>query len=281
MSTQLSDSVTAIEQLRAFLRDEGYGAGIQRHYPPIARRFLAYLEDQNESVETAQPSDLEGFLRKEDRAYRKRHSRAPRDIRAWRVEHAAPARLLLRLVQGHWPRELPPTSRRQDFHRSLLSGYDAWMRELRGLAETTRHERVTDAFMSCVLRQPAGTRHASVTTHNERWKPDAELVGGTLAWPVALRRRSKVRCRSRVFDAPGARYGVVGELHACKLGPILLFGGSLPDRMVVQSRLIRSGLRGRQKEPSRNGGSCRWIPAPVSLVPQKGSELLDCRDAVG
>ena len=145
MSTQLSDSVTAIEQLRTFLRGEGYCAGIQRHYPPIARRFLAYLEDQNESVETAQPSDLEDFLRKEDQAYRKRHSRAPRDIRAWRIEHAAPARLLLRLVHGHWPRELPPVSRREDFHHSLLSGYDAWMRELRGLAVTTRHERVTDA----------------------------------------------------------------------------------------------------------------------------------------
>ena len=117
MPTQLSDSTRAIEQLRAFLRGEGYCAGIQRHYPPIARRFLTYLEDQNESAETAQPSDLEGFLQKEDRAYRKRHSRAPGDIRAWRIEHAAPARLLLRLVHGHWPRELPPTSRRQDFHR--------------------------------------------------------------------------------------------------------------------------------------------------------------------
>ena len=77
------------------------------------------------SVETAQPSDLEGFLRKEDQAYRKRHSRAPRDIRAWRVEHAAPARLLLRLVHGQLATRIPPTSRREDFHRSLLSGYDA------------------------------------------------------------------------------------------------------------------------------------------------------------
>jgi integrase/recombinase XerD len=145
MQTQQSDSTTRIEQLSAFLRGEEYCAGVQRHYPPIARRFLTYLEDQNESVETAQPSDLEGFLQKEDRAYRKPHSRAPRDIRAWRVEHAAPARLLLRLVHGHWPRELPPTSRREDFHRSLLGGYDAWMRELRGLAATTRGERVTDA----------------------------------------------------------------------------------------------------------------------------------------
>ena len=145
MQTQQSDSAARIEQLSAFLRCEGYCAGIQRHYPPIARRFLAYLEGQNKSVEIAQISDVEGFLRKEDQAYRKRNSRAPRDIRAWRIEHAAPARLLLRLVHGHWPCELPPTSRREDFHRSLLSGYDAWMRELRGLAVTTRGERCSDA----------------------------------------------------------------------------------------------------------------------------------------
>ena len=145
MPTQQSDSTTKIEQLRAFLRGEGYCAAVQRHYPPIARRFLAYLDDQKKSVETAQLSDLEGFLRKEDRAYRKRHRRAPRDIRAWRTEHAVPPRLLLRLVHGHWPDEPTPTSRREDFHRSLLSGYDAWMRELRGLAVSTRGERVSDA----------------------------------------------------------------------------------------------------------------------------------------
>jgi hypothetical protein len=56
MPTQQSDSATKIEQLRAFLRGEGYCAGVRRHYPPIARRFLAYLEEQNESVETARSS---------------------------------------------------------------------------------------------------------------------------------------------------------------------------------------------------------------------------------
>jgi site-specific recombinase XerD len=48
-------------------------------------------------------------------------------------------------VNGHWQRETPPTSWREKFHRSLLDGYDSWMRELRGLAETTRGERVNDA----------------------------------------------------------------------------------------------------------------------------------------
>jgi integrase/recombinase XerD len=145
MSTLPSNCRVRIEQLRAFLRGEGYCAEVQRHYPPIARRFLAYLEDHKRSIETAQSSDIEGFLRREHRTYRKRHRCAPRNIRAWRTEHAAPARLLLRLAHGHWPRELPPTSRRDDFHRALLGGYDAWMGELRGLSVNTRRDRIADA----------------------------------------------------------------------------------------------------------------------------------------
>jgi len=49
-----------------------------------------------------------------------------------------PARLLLRLINGRWPRQLPPASPREAFHRDLLEGYDRWMEELRGLATETR-----------------------------------------------------------------------------------------------------------------------------------------------
>lgn len=145
MPTDQSNRATKIAQLRAFLHSEGYCAGVRRHYPPIARRFLVYLADQRGSIETAQLSDIEGFLQREDRAYRKRHHRAPRDVRAWRAEHAAPPRLLLRLMHGLCPRAVRAASPREDFHQVLLDGYDAWMRELRGLSVATRGGRVIDA----------------------------------------------------------------------------------------------------------------------------------------
>src|SRR5471032_2103345 len=116
MSTQQSDRHARIEQLKAHLKSAGYCAEVQRHYPPIARRFLAYLSDQNRSVETARESDVEGFLTRERCGYRKRHQRAPRDIGSWRIEHAAPPQLLLRLVHGQWPLEIPPTTLREIFH---------------------------------------------------------------------------------------------------------------------------------------------------------------------
>jgi integrase/recombinase XerD len=145
MPTQQLDRHARIEQLKAHLKSAGYCAEVQRHYPPIARRFLAYLSDQNRSVETARKADVEGFLTRERRNYRKRHQRAPRDIGSWRIEHAAPPQLLLRLVHGRWPLEIPPTTRREIFHCELLTGYNSWMQDLRGLAATTRGERVVDA----------------------------------------------------------------------------------------------------------------------------------------
>lgn len=145
MSTQQSEHHARIGQLKTHLKAAGYCGEVQRHYPPIARRFLGYLSDQNRSVETARTSDVEGFLRRERRVYWGRHQRAPRDVGSWRIEHAAPAQLLLRLVHGRWPLEVRPTTPRERFHCELLSGYNEWMHDLRGLAATTRQERVIDA----------------------------------------------------------------------------------------------------------------------------------------
>jgi site-specific recombinase XerD len=145
MPTEQIDSSGIIAQFSSFLRGEGYCDHIIQHYPPVARRFLAYFLDEKRPLETARLADVECFVRGEELAYRQRYGRAPRNMRAWRTAHAAPPRILLRLVLGHAPHELPPGSRREEFHRSLLSGYDAWMRELRGLAVITRRQRRADA----------------------------------------------------------------------------------------------------------------------------------------
>jgi integrase/recombinase XerD len=145
MSTHQSEHHSRIEELRAYLRDQRYNATVRRHYLPIARRFLTYLDDHNQSVETALPADLDGFVRREQRAYRKRNGRAPPRILEWRRHHAGPPRLLLRLVHGRWPRELPPVTQREVFHREVLAGYEWWMSELRGLATVTREEHIARA----------------------------------------------------------------------------------------------------------------------------------------
>jgi site-specific recombinase XerD len=145
MSTKTDYDNATIERLKVSLRNEGYCEGIQQHYPPVARRFLTYLESQNLSIETAQLSDVESFLLRELKVYRNRYGRAPRNVSAWRTAHVAPSRILLRLALGQEPREVPSQGPQEEFQRTLLCGYDTWMLELRGLAAITRRHRVADA----------------------------------------------------------------------------------------------------------------------------------------
>jgi integrase/recombinase XerD len=145
MSIHASEHQAIVERLRIYLRDEGYCAEVQRHYPPIAHRFLRYLYEHGRSIGTVLTTDVDGFLRKERLAYRKRNGRSPPDVRQWRRELGCPARLLLRLVHGQWPPRLPPRTPREAFHRELLEAYDRWMDELRGLAAQTRESRIAVA----------------------------------------------------------------------------------------------------------------------------------------
>ena len=134
-----------IEQLRAHLKSAGYCTDVQRHYPPIARRILAYLSDQNRSVENRARVRCRRISNKRTLWLSETASTCATRHCSWRIEHAAPPQLLLRLVHGQWPLEIPPTTRREIFHCALLSGYNSWMHGLHGLAATTRNERVVDA----------------------------------------------------------------------------------------------------------------------------------------
>ena len=67
---QQSEYRARIEQLRAHLRNQGYGSVVCHNYPRIARRFLEYHYDHAKTAETALPADIEDFLRRERRVYR-------------------------------------------------------------------------------------------------------------------------------------------------------------------------------------------------------------------
>jgi site-specific recombinase XerD len=54
--------------------------------------------------------------------------------------------MLMRLVHGHWPVAAAPATAIEAFNSDLVQGYDAWMRELRGLAPITRSARTAQAL---------------------------------------------------------------------------------------------------------------------------------------
>jgi len=101
MSIQSSANASRIEQLKAHLKAKRYSVAIQGLYPPLAQRFLHYLESKAIAVEAARPSNVDDFIRRELQLCRKRNYRVPPDPRRWRWRYTRPIHMLLRLV-GSW-----------------------------------------------------------------------------------------------------------------------------------------------------------------------------------
>lgn len=183
---QQSECKARIEQLGVHLHDQGYGSVTRRSHLRITSRFLEYLYDHARTVETALPADVEAFLHREHRVYRKRHGRSPPNIPQWRRQRTAPLRLILHLVQGQWP-PVPASkleTSRELFHHELLKGYDMWMDELRGLARATRVQRIERAHE---LLSGLGERSKPDLLHDLQVRDiDAYLTGRT----EGLRRKS-------------------------------------------------------------------------------------------
>jgi len=118
----------------------------QRRYLWIAQRFVDYLGKKCIAVEAAHAPECDDFLRWELRSWRKRHGRDPRNVFEWRRRNRTAMNVFLRLVHGRWPVVATPVTAIEAFHCDLVRGYDAWMRELRGLASVTRSKRTTQAL---------------------------------------------------------------------------------------------------------------------------------------
>lgn len=158
MSIQVSGSASVIEQLKVHLKAERYAPSIQQIYPPLAQRFLDFLEGKNVAIEVACPADIDEFLRRELQLHLDRHGRAPRQSRQWRWKYTRPIHMALRLVHGRWPIASAPANALEAFHRDVVEAYDRWMRELRGLAVATRWQRTSLALQFLNALGPRGDK---------------------------------------------------------------------------------------------------------------------------
>jgi site-specific recombinase XerD len=135
-----------LEEFAVHLKTERYAAAIQRRYLWLAQRFVDYLGRKCIAIEAVGAAELEDFLQWELRSWRRRHARDPSNAVEWRRRYKTAINVFLRLVHGHWPVAAAPTTAIEAFHRDLVQGYEAWMRELRGLASVTRSRRTTQAL---------------------------------------------------------------------------------------------------------------------------------------
>lgn len=146
MPVQSSSTTSRLEEFEVHLKAERYAAQIQQRYLWIAQQFLDYLGRKCIAVEAVGAPQLEDFLRWELRSWRRRHGRNPRNTAEWRGRYKTAVNVFLRMVHRHWPVVAAPTTTIEAFHRDMVQGYEAWMRELRGLASVTRSTRTTQAL---------------------------------------------------------------------------------------------------------------------------------------
>lgn len=144
MSTpELSDEPSFwLRRIGDHLKEQRYGSCAPFRIS-TTRRFLEFLRRNDLTVSMVQPADIEKYLR--TLRVRRKSGRHVVGSKSLRAAHRAAIHILLRLVHGRWP--LPPVARcdRERFRDELISEYNAWMRDLRGLSESTRSSRCAEA----------------------------------------------------------------------------------------------------------------------------------------
>lgn len=114
-----------------------YGARVIIHHVWAVRRFFAYLEERELTLEAVRPADVETFLHVQAEQFRKQHRRAPRYETRWRSQFTAPIRLLLRMVDPQWPPPTPPTNAFERLQWEIRDGYGRWLTDVQGLSAAT------------------------------------------------------------------------------------------------------------------------------------------------
>ena len=122
-----------LTMLRKHLLEQRYGFGARFNYPHVARPFLRYLAKRKQSIESVSGADVARYL---DSLKLKRYRRPFPDHS--RRMHRASIHMLLRLVQGQWPPVAAPASVHERATQAMVTSFDTWMTELRGLSQNTR-----------------------------------------------------------------------------------------------------------------------------------------------
>src|SRR5580698_8826271 len=123
-----------LAQLRAHLESARYTQKVADRYLAVASYFVHFLDKNHVPIESAQPDQVDAYLRNALRIYRRTHGRRPPIEAGSRLTHTSGIHILLRLIQGRWPPEPVPAGPIQEFHARLCSSYVQWLRDLRGLA---------------------------------------------------------------------------------------------------------------------------------------------------
>jgi site-specific recombinase XerD len=123
-----------IAELSKSLTEQNYNPVVVANHRLYAHAFLDYLAERDMPVATVTPSQVEQYFCHTIQCFRVRYGRSP-SPRWHRLPHTAICKLL-RLAQGEWP---PSAAIEPDamLRHAICHEYETWLRDERGLADTT------------------------------------------------------------------------------------------------------------------------------------------------
>ncbi|MGH8137686.1 MAG: site-specific integrase [Steroidobacteraceae bacterium] len=145
MSDSKSPADIWLARLADHLKTERYNRCVAQNYSAAAKRFVDHLQTEGLLVGSVQSSDVEQYLAglRPSRKFRDRRHRATSGLRKL---HRSAIHMLLRLAHGEWPAAQTPTDGHELRHNQVVSEYDGWMGDLRGLSTETRSDRCAEAY---------------------------------------------------------------------------------------------------------------------------------------
>lgn len=105
---------------------------------------MAFLEKQGIKVGAVQPENVERYLERARRQYRRRHGHFP-EYKSWRGTQTNGIHMLLRMVFGQWPPVLVGATQTEIFARERCQEYVRWMTSFSGLAPLSMSDRRDEA----------------------------------------------------------------------------------------------------------------------------------------
>ncbi len=227
MSDQLFSREVWLSKLKDHLVEERYAAGTSRQCLAVARHFLRCLDEQHVDVSVAMPANVEWYLQRARRIYRRRHGHTP-DGKSWRCLHSNGIHMLLRLAQGQWPPVPTAVTAIEILQSEILREYSEWMTGQRGLAQETVSHRCSEAgrLLDWLRERPMEENLAALTPLDVDgyMKYRAAAVGRRSLQDVTTKVRSFLRWLYRTER-------VCRDLSSTVIAPMLYAFESIPSAL--------------------------------------------------
>jgi len=251
-----------VARLHQHLRQERYSRWVVPNYPNNARCFLRYFVRRRQALESVSPADVEHYL---DGLKRRRDRRTL--PASWRRAHRAAIQMLLRLVHGKWPPESVPTTTDEIAAHEVVSGYDTWMEELRGLSASTRRHGRAEAHLLLRWLRDHGKNVATLCVTD---------LDAYIAWRgVSMRRSSKVTMVNTLRGVLRYLHGsdrMPRDLAAAIEGPPIYALEGIPS--TIRREDIERALKALRCDRSPQGRRDYAILMLLSTYGLRGGEIL-------